>query len=386
LIHSPVGVLAALTGICAFFFFLEARTRWVVFKYFPPLLWIYAVPVVLNNVGVLPAESAAYDVLKEGVLPAFLVLMLVSVDLRSALRVMGRGIAVMLVGSFGVVIGAALTYALVRGMLSPDAWKQFGALSGAWIGGTGNMAAVAGGMGLEPTDLGVAILADNVVYIVWLPILLGSKGFAERFNRWAKVAPERVAALEAAAKESEETPKKLTLQHVLYLCAVVAAVTLAADVTSSALPEIEPVLSRGTWRTLAITTFALALSFTKIREIPGARPAGLGLVYLFLAGMGARATISGLGDAPVFLAASFLWMAIHGGACLLGARLLRVDIHTAAIASAANIGGAASAPVVAAHHNEALVPASILMALVGYSAGNYLAVLTSQLCYWVSTI
>lgn len=78
------------------------------------------------------------------------------------------------------------------------------------------------------------------------------------------------------------------------------------------------------------------------------------------------------------------WIAIHGAVCLIGARLLKVDLHSAAIASAANIGGVASAPVVAAHHQEALVPASILMALVGYAAGNYLAVLTAQLCFWVS--
>ncbi|MCA9583506.1 MAG: DUF819 family protein, partial [Myxococcales bacterium] len=120
------------------------------------------------------------------------------------------------------------------------------------------------------------------------------------------------------------------------------------------------------------------------RRLAGAREAGLALVYLFLAGMGARASLSGLADAPVFLAASFLWIAVHGGFCLLGARLLHVDIHSAAIASAANIGGAASAPVVAAHHREALVPASILMALLGYAAGNYLAVLTAQLCHWLS--
>ena len=174
------------------------------------------------------------------------------------------------------------------------------------------------------------------------------------------------------------------MRDVINLIALVALVVWVSSALAAMLPPLEPVLSRTTWRTLIITTLSVALSFTPARRIEGARAMGLALVYLFLAGMGARASIDGLQDAPLFLAGAFLWIAIHGACCLLGARLLKVDLHSAAIASAANIGGVASAPVVAAHHRENLVPASILMALVGYAAGNYLAVLTAQLCYWVS--
>ena len=383
MLESPAAVIALLSAVCAFFFWLERRTEWAVFRYFPPLLFIYALPVVLRNTGVLPATSAAYDALGDVVLPSFLVLMLVGIDVRAAFEVAGRGIVVMLAGSAGIVLGAVASYALVASLLPPDAWKQFGALSGAWIGGTGNMAAVAGGMGLEPSDLGVAILADNVIYVVWLPILLSSRTFADRFNRWARVDPERVRRLEQASVADTE-PRAITLVDILYLIAITAAIVWVSARVADMLPTIEPVLSHSTWRTLVITTLALAVSFTPARDIPGSRAAGLALVYLFLAGMGARASLGGLTEAPVFLAACFLWIAIHGAFLLVAARLLRVDIHTAAIASAANIGGAASAPVVAAHHRESLVPISILMALMGYAAGNYLAVLTSQLCWWVA--
>jgi len=383
-IQSPAAVLATLSFICAFFFWLQRRTGWAIFETFPPLLWIYAVPTLLNNVGVLPTRSSAYDVLADGVLPAFLVLMLISVDLRAALQTMGRGVAVMLCGSLGVVLGAVVSFAIAKPFLSEGSWKLFGALSGAWIGGTGNMAAVAGGMGLEPSDLGVAILADNVVYVVWLPILLSSKRVAARFNRWAKVDPERLRKMERAGAEASGDTR-VDLHHVLYLVAIVTSVVFLSNALAERLPELPPVLSTSTWRTLIITTLSLALSFTPARDLPASRSIGLAFVYLFLAGMGARANIGNLGDAPVFLAASFLWIAIHGLACLGAAKVLRVDLHTAAIASAANVGGAASAPVVAAHHRDTLVPASILMALVGYAAGNYLAVLTAQLCFWVAS-
>ena len=111
---------------------------------------------------------------------------------------------------------------------------------------------------------------------------------------------------------------------------------------------------------------------------------GTALVYIFVAGIGARAEIGGLAQAPAFLLGAFIWIFIHGAFCLAGAWIFRVDVHSVAIASAANIGGAASAPVVAAHHNPRLVPVSILMALLGYAIGNYGALLAATLCHLVA--
>jgi uncharacterized membrane protein len=114
-------------------------------------------------------------------------------------------------------------------------------------------------------------------------------------------------------------------------------------------------------------------------KLPSSTAIGTALVYIFVAGMGARASVAGLAEAPAFVFGAFIWIFIHGLFCIAGAWLFRVDIHSVAIASAANIGAAASAPIVAAHHRPNLVPASILMALLGYALGNYLAPLTGQL-------
>ena len=94
--------------------------------------------------------------------------------------------------------------------------------------------------------------------------------------------------------------------------------------------------------------------------------------------------VKGFGQAVPFVLGAFIWITIHGAFCLLGARIFKVDVHTAAIASAANNGGAASAPVVAAYHDERLVPVSILMALIGYAIGTYAGWATAWLCYFVS--
>jgi uncharacterized membrane protein len=333
---------------------------------------------------VLPGESAAYDLLGDYGLPVFITLLLLSVDVGAAVRVMGRGILVMLLGTVGIIVGAPVGYFVVRGWLDPEAWKGFGALAGSWIGGTGNMAAVAGGLETPPDMFGLAVLADTVIYVGWLPLLLGSKALADRFNRWTGVSAERLERMEAAAAEqaTEEAPP--SVPHVLYLGVLALAVTWVSGFLAPLLPEIGQVLSTSTWRILLVTTFGILLSFTPAKRIPSSHNLAMALVYVFVARMGASASLEGLTQAPAFLLGAAIWILIHGAFCLFGAWIFKVDVHSAAIASAANVGGAASAPVVAAYHRESLVPVSILMALLGYAIGNYAAFLTAQLCFWVS--
>jgi uncharacterized membrane protein len=381
-ISSPVGVLTVLCGIGAFFFLLEERTRWKLFNYFPPLIFIYAVPAIMSNTGLLTRTSPVYDWLSSTVLPLFLVIMLLKVDVVSTVRIMGRGIFVMLFGTAGVVLGAPMAFLLVRSRLPDDVWKAFGTLAGSWIGGTGNMAAVAEGLKTSGEGFGLAVLGDNLVYIVWLPILLGSKNVSRFFNRFMRVDPKRIEMLETARSETEEQHRPVRMRDFLYLLVLGFFCAWAAGIFSAILPELRPVLTASTWKILLITTMGLLLSLTPARHIPASHELAMALVYIFVANMGAKADVSGLaGSAGWFVLACYLWIGVHGAFCVLGAYLLRVDVHSTAIASAANIGGAASAPVVAAHHNDKLVPVSVLMALIGYAVGNYGAFLAAWLCY-----
>ena len=383
--ESPAAVIAVLAIVAAFFFFLEQKTQWKLFNFIPPLLFIYSVPVVLSNTGILPSASPAYDVLGQFGLPVFITLLLLSIDVGAAVRIMGKGVFVMLLGTVGVVVGAPIGYFVVHRWLPPDAWKGFGALAGSWIGGTGNMAAVAGGLETPPEIFGLAVLADNAIYVIWLPILLGSKAFAEKFNKWARVSESRVAEMEAAAKAevSKDVEEPVKMRQLLYLAAIALSATALAAWIAPMLPVIEPILSTSTWRVLIVTTIGILLSLTPARRLPRSHEIAMAIVYIFVAGMGARASLAGLGDAPAFLLGALIWIFIHGLFCLAGAWIFKVDVHSAAIASAANIGGAASAPVVAAYHRESLVPVSILMALIGYAIGNYGAFIAARLCFWV---
>ncbi len=393
LISSPLGVLAILAFIAAFFFMLEQTTRAKLFQYIPPLLFIYATPVFLNNFDVIPSSSPVYSGLSAYLLPAFIVLMLIKVNVPAVIRVMGKGVLVMLMGTAGVMVGAVVAYLLVHTWLSEDAWKGYGALAGSWIGGTANMAATAEMLGTSEEQFGLAVIADNVIYVFWLPLLLMSRDFADRFNKWARVPADRLEAMDAAAEVHVEDDHAPTMPQYLFLIAIVIGVTWVAtalapsiadwftipeDLGEDAAKEYRKALVTTT-RILLVTTLALLLSTTRASKLPNSTAMGTALIYIFVAGMGARASVAGLAEAPMFVAGAFVWIIIHGLFCLAGAWLFRVDIHSVAIASAANIGAAASAPIVAAHHRPNLVPASILMALLGYAMGNYLAPLTGHL-------
>jgi len=336
---------------------------------------------------ILPRSSNVYTMLKDIALPMFLVIMLLKVDIVSTVKIMGRGIFVMLMGTTGVVLGAPLAYLLVRNHLPPETWKAFGTLAGSWIGGTGNMAAAATALEVgNGPEFGLAVLGDNVVYLVWLPVLLASKCIAEPFHRFVKIDHHRIEILESVKHAPNEKTEPVAMRHFIYLFAIGFACIWIANTISGMLPEFGPVLTTSTWKILLITTMGLFLSCTPARKIPASHELAMALVYIFVANMGAKADLSQLdSSAAWFILACFIWISIHGAFCVLGAYIFKVDIHSTAIASAANIGGAASAPIIAAHHNEKLVPVSILMGLIGYAIGNYGAIIAASLCRLVST-
>jgi uncharacterized membrane protein len=286
-----------------------------------------------------------------------------------------------------VIIGAPLAYMVVKGWLDPQAWMGYATLAGSWIGGTGNMAAVAEGIKTPGTEFGLAVVADNVVYLIWLPILLQSKNMAKWFHKFTRLPAANLDKLKEAAKELHLEKEPLAMRHLIYLTAIGFGGAWIAGQVASVIPQAPPVFTTSTYSILLVSAFGIALSFTKARMIPGSHELAMALVYLFVSRMGAKTVIAGLVDQAVpFVAGAYIWIFIHGAFLLFAARLFRVDVHTAAIASAANIGGAASAPIVASFHDERLVPVAILMALVGYAVGTAAAFGTAWLCHQVSLI
>lgn len=395
--QQSLVIVFFLVAIPAFYFFLEHRTRWGLWAYLPPLLWIYATPLLLRAAGILPDESPLYGAIRAYLLPVFITLLVMTIDLRRVIGTLGPALPVLLVSTLCVIAGAPIGYLALSPWLTPDTWTGYGALAGSWIGGTANMAAMERALGTPPEQMGLAILADQVVFLVWLPLLIVSARFAEPFNRWVKARPlpideEQPAASPAATEMpdhgADATPRPQQgktylelppmLDLLLMLSVALANVAVAAWIAER-LPELQPFISSSTWLVLLVTTGAVLLSLTPIRRSYQAEVTGTAVLYIFVANMGASASLAGFAEAPAFIAGAFVWITVSALLMILAARLMRTDLRLMAIAAIANVGGAASSPVVAAAHHRALVPVAILMAMLCYVLGNYGAILTGHM-------
>ncbi len=381
LFHDPVGVMAVIVMIPVLFVWLEKRTRWKIFDILPAIIWIFLTPIALSNLDVIPRSSPVYSEFKSWAVPMFIVLMLLDINIREALRVAWRGVGVMVLGSLGIVAGASISFFLFRSGLPANSWSGFGALAGSWIGGTGNLAAVAESLSTPPEMVGIVVLVDNFVYVLYFPIILTCKRWAGRFNRYTRVSEAQIRHIAESTAGVEKKTHEVHFRHILILLGWGFSAILAANAVAGWLPALPPVLTEKTWAMLLVTTLGIVLSSTPLKNVPGTEPLAMTLVYIYMTMMGAAADMRNLGGAQWFVLAGIVCIVIHLGVVILGARLFRVDVSMAAVASVAVVGGAASAPVAAGYHREELVPVSIMLALIGYGLGNYLGVATAYLCH-----
>lgn len=383
LITHPYALLAIMMLIPVALINLEKWTRWKLFDYLPPIIWIFLLPIFLSNLKIIPNESPTYDTFKAFAVPMFIILMLLDVDIRATMKVALRSMGVMVFGAIGVVVGGIFAFFLLKGGLGPEDWRSFGALTGSWIGGTGNLAAVAEMVDTPPAMMGVVIIADTFIFILYFPLLFICKRWAVPYNRFTGVKEDDIRKMEKAVGRMEEKSNNMHFLDALTLFGVGFFLIWLVGHISELLPAKEGVFTAKTWSYLILTTAALFLASTRLRKVPGTTAMSMALVYCYLSMIGAQADIRQAASAPYFLLAGIICIAIHLIFCVLAAKLFHVDVQMTAIASIASIGGAASAPVVAVHHRKELVPVAILLALVGYALGNYLGVLAAYGCRWV---
>jgi uncharacterized membrane protein len=376
-----VGVMTVIIMIPVFFLWLERTTRWKVFEFLPAIVWVFIAPIILSNLNVIPRSSPIYTTFRSFAVPMFIVLMLLDINIRDAMRVAWRGAAVMVMGAFGIVFGAVGAFAMFRSGVPADTWMGFGALAGSWIGGTGNLAAVADSLSTPGEMVGMVVLVDNIVYVFYFPLILACKRWAKPFNRFTRVPEAAIAHVAEAAKQVEKKTHEVHFMDALTLIGWGFIAILAATQLARVFPEIQPVFTERTWAILLVTTIGIAMSATKLKDVPGTEPLSMTFVYVYMTMMGAQADLRELGGAQWFIIAGFICIVVHFVFVIVGARLFRIDVSMAAVASVSSVGGAASAPVAAGFHREELVPVSIMLALIGYGLGNYLGVGTAYLCH-----
>ena len=376
LLNDPMAVFAFLAGIVALVFWLSGLQRLRgFFAVVPPVIFVYFVPMLTTTAGITPSASPLYNWTSSYLLLFALLLLMVSVDVRSILKLGGMALFMVAAGTAGIVIGGPVSLLIFQNWLPADAWTGFAALSGSWIGGTANMVAIGESVGTSPDAMGPVIVVDTVVGYGWMGVLIALVGMQHRYDKRTRA---RTAAVEETNRRLEalgSERRALSLRDAILMIGLGMACAVFAKWVGGELPDAgDPtIISSTTWAVLIVVTGGLILSFTPARrlETVGASDLGYTALYLLLAGIGAKADLRAVLDTPVYLAAGAVWILIHIGVLLLAARIVRAPLFFVATGSMANVGGAVSAPVVAGVYHRAMAPVGLLMAVAGYILGIY---------------
>ncbi|WP_058835296.1 DUF819 domain-containing protein [Luteimonas abyssi] len=369
-----------------------------VFAWVPALLLCYFVPALYNTAGLIDGEnSALYNPIASRILlPAALVLLTLSVDLKGILRLGPKLLIVFVGGTLGVVLGAVVSFQIMEWLhpaaMAGDTWRGMAALSGSWIGGGANMVAIREIYEVDATLFGQFAVVDVAFASLWLATLLFLANRAAQIDarngadtRALDEMRERISAYEAA---NARIP---TLTDLMAIVGVGFGVVGLAHAVSSpvadwfganvALASRFSLDSAFVWVVVTSTAIGLLLSFTRVRELESAGASRLGTVclYFLIACIGMQMDFMQLANRPELLAIGAIWMAVHVLVIWGVAKLLKAPLFYFGVGSMGNIGAAASAPVVAGAFHPSLAPVGVLLGTFGYATGTVIAYFIGQI-------
>ncbi|MCE7031809.1 DUF819 family protein [Lysobacter sp. GX 14042] len=375
------------------------------YTYVPALLMCYLVPSVFNSIGLIDGNaSSLYPMARDYLLPSSLVLLCIAIDLGAVLRLGPKAVIMFLTGTAGVMLGAVVSL-LAMGVINPDAvagetWRGMTTVAGSWIGGGANQAAMKEVFDVEATLFGQFIAVDVLVANVWLAVLLFLAARAPAFDRWTGADTSAIDDLKRRIEDYQAQHSRIPdLTDLMVILAVGLGVTglshfLAEPLVDwiASLPESwrlqDYSLTSGFfWLVVLATTFGVILSFTPVRRLEGVGASRIGsaMLYVLVATIGMHMDLGALLDRPWLFLLGAIWITVHGVLMLGMAKLIRAPLFFMAVGSQANIGGAASAPVVATAFHPALAPVGVLLAVMGYALGTYFAYVTGLLLQAIAT-
>lgn len=380
LITDPTAVFGWLAAVVAGVFWLSGVPRFKrFFNITPPVIYAYFLPALSTTLGITPASSDTYEWIVRYLLPTALLLLMLSVDVKSILRLGPMALFMLLAGTTGILIGGPVALILFGPFLPDDAWMGFAALTGSWIGGSANMMAIAGSVGTPDSQLAPIIVVDTVVAYGWMGVLLFFSAWQHVFDRKTRARTGVIEETNRRLADLDLHRHPIELWHVVVLiCGGMASAILGVAIGNQ-LPVLgDPtIISHTTWTVLIVVTGGLVLSFTRMRRLEevGASRVGYLALYLMMAGVGAQADFKAVIEAPAYMGAGVVWISVHVLVLYIAARLVRAPLFFVATGSMANIGGPASSPVVAGVYHPAMAPVGLLMAIGGYILGIYAGLL-----------
>jgi uncharacterized membrane protein len=407
-------VLGLLMLALGFVFLTSSKKTGFWYKFYkvvPALLMCYLIPAILNSLNIISDEtSQLYFIASRYLLPASLVLMTLSIDLKAIFNLGPKALVMFFTGTIGIIIGGPLAILLISifspetvGGIGPDAvWRGLSTLAGSWIGGGANQAAMLEIFEYNPDLYGGMVLVDIVVANLWMAILLMGIGKSDRIDNWLNADNSAITELKhKVTAYAESVTRNPSLADLMIMLAIAfGAVGLAhwgAEGISETLTAnfdafndnksaLSSFASSFFWMITIATAVGIVLSFTRAKEYEGAGASKIGSVFIYflVATIGMKMDLTMVFDNPGLIAIGLVWMAIHAGLLILVAKLVKAPYFFLAVGSQANVGGAASAPVVAAAFHPSLATVGVLLAVFGYVVGTYGAILSTILMQMAS--
>lgn len=364
MISQPFIYLLVVAGIATIFSILESKTHLKFFKFVPVVVMIYTLSMLVASLGVFEYNeeiNLIYKQTKNNLLPAMLFLMLLQIDFRHFLQ-LGRSLLIAyILALISLTIGFISVAILFD--FNKDMASAFGALAGSWMGGTANMIAVGSALEVSQEAFGFALIVDSVNYTLWVMLLLFIVPFAAAFNRFTK---------------SNETLTSTSLDDIACGCTLgtkqywsIILLAVFASFIAQYLSEYIVILNTSTTVVLVASVLGIIGSFTRLKQMNGSNEVAKTMLYILIALIGSKAVFENFTDVGVYVLAGFIILMIHAFFMILGAKLFKLDLFSIAVASLSNIGGVASAPILAAAYNKSLVSVGVLMAIMGYLIGTF---------------
>lgn len=398
LITNDAVVLGLLMVILAFVFKTASSEQpfWQKFyTYVPSLLLCYFLPSILNSTGIISGEqSGLYKIASRYLLPASLVLLTLSIDLKAIMRLGPKAVIMFLAGTVGVVIGGPLAIMIVS-VFNPDlvggegadaVWRGMTTVAGSWIGGGANQAAMLEVFGASAALFSIMVTVDVIVANVWTAAILYGAGRADKIDEAFKADSSAIEDVKRRIESFRLSVMKMPkLADTMLIFGIGFGLTgLSHFLSDYIVPFIKSLppeweldrLSLDSpffWIVVLATTFGLLLSFTKARNLEGVGASRLGsaLLYVLVATIGMQMDLKSIYYNMELFMVGGIWILIHVGILLFTAKLIKAPFFFTAVGSMANIGGAASAPIVASAFHPSLAPVGVLLAVLGYALGTY---------------
>lgn len=383
MIKDPIFIILFLISIEAVVLFLAGHREYKkYFNFLPAVFWIYFLPMLASTFGIIDPKSTIYQQITNHLLPGALLLLLLAVDIKAIARLGKPALVMFFAGSVGIVAGAPVVFLIFKPWIGAEFWSGFGALSASWTGGSANMIAVKEALDVPDTVFPHMVIVDTIVPYMWMGALVGLAGWQKAFDRFNHSDRRILDELtkRASLDSSQKTVNSLPMTIAIFLFAYLGS--RLAQSWAVYLPVIKDVISTYAWTIILVSVFGILLSLSPVRKLEtyGSTRIGYLILYFVLTTIGAKANISNIGSTLVLIAAGFVLVLIHAVVLLLTARSIKAPMFLVATASQANIGGVASAPIVAEIYQPGLASVGLLLAILGNIIGTYFGIVAAQLC------